>query len=293
MSGYVVAGNTVSSASSARLGRSVETCGSSGAKGSTYSRIFGFWSAKGGVGTSTTASICALGLGKEAKRAQKNGEPYGVLLVDLGCDIADILGCDNSTSVGLAEWSRSEPRDIDALERICTPVGSGITLLRRGQGSFGIPPADLVEELRYLGQDVVLDLGTIISPDDAANSFSSQDISQTCAQSHDAYWRAELLDCVDIDLLVTRNCYLCLKRFKELGRSAGSVVLLRERGRSISCADVEIVAKANAVAEIDIDQRVYRCVDAGLLSARLPKRLLSVVSSGVSRALEVSAGVAA
>jgi hypothetical protein len=77
----------------------------------------------------------------------------------------------------------------------------------------------------------------------------------------------------DRSLLVTRACYLALRRAASLGTRPHGVILVREAGRSLSAADVASVVGAPVVAEIDVDPAVARLVDAGLLANRMPRRM--------------------
>jgi hypothetical protein len=74
-------------------------------------------------------------------------------------------------------------------------------------------------------------------------------------------------------LLVTRSCYLALRRLLAVPVRPSGVVLLREPGRSLTVADVEDVVGAPVVAEIAVDPAVARAVDSGLLSQRVPRGL--------------------
>jgi hypothetical protein len=52
-----------------------------------------------------------------------------------------------------------------------------------------------------------------------------------------------------------------------------AVVLVTERGRALTAADVEDVLGVPVRAEIPWDERIARAVDAGLLAARVPRLL--------------------
>jgi hypothetical protein len=82
-------------------------------------------------------------------------------------------------------------------------------------------------------------------------------------------------------LLVTRACYLALRRFVRLSLRPSGVVLLTEPGRSLTALDVEELCGAPVVTQIAVDPSVARAVDAGLLSHRIPR--------GLARALRQAA----
>lgn len=90
-------------------------------------------------------------------------------------------------------------------------------------------------------------------------------------------------------VLVTRSCYLALRRAVTLPRPAAAVVIL-EAGRSLNLADVTAVTGAPAVG-IDYSPAVARAVDAGLLAARTPTALVKSLAllDAVADAVEVVA----
>lgn len=262
--------------------------GSTTPTGGSFGRIFGFFCAKGGSGVSTVVALSALALISATKKRSGSNTPKNVLIVDLCGDISAVLGCDDPGSIGLAQWSRSEPRDITTLSHISKAVNSSISILPRGLGPIEISGADLVDELRGLGVDVLIDIGAV----DKTEAGETPPIIADDIAISEQQWRRDLLDCVDVDIVVTRNCFLGLRRLKDLGHIARALVVLVERGRSISTADVELVAQSEAVAEIDIDQRVFRCVDAGLLVARVPRKLLSALANSLADTVNVELQVA-
>lgn len=76
------------------------------------------------------------------------------------------------------------------------------------------------------------------------------------------------------NILVTRHCYLALRKFVSLGdMQVDGIVTVGEPGRALTNTDVERVANARVLASIPFDPAIARCVDAGLLSTRLPQNL--------------------
>ena len=69
-------------------------------------------------------------------------------------------------------------------------------------------------------------------------------------------------------LLVTRPCYLALRRATAAGVKADGVVVVSELGRALSEADVSAVLGLAVVATVDVDPAIARSVDAGLLIRR-------------------------
>lgn len=75
----------------------------------------------------------------------------------------------------------------------------------------------------------------------------------------------------DRSLLVTRACYLALRRAVSAPIRPTGVVLVAEPGRALRATDVEAAVGAPVVATVAVDPAVARAVDAGLLTARLPR----------------------
>ena len=75
-------------------------------------------------------------------------------------------------------------------------------------------------------------------------------------------------------VLVTRACFLSLRRALSAPLRPSEIVLLTEPGRSLSRLDVEDCIGAPVVAEVAVDPTVARAVDAGLLATRLPRTLV-------------------
>jgi hypothetical protein len=89
-----------------------------------------------------------------------------------------------------------------------------------------------------------------------------------------------LAERADDSILVTRPCYLALRRaLSDQSPRPTGVVLVREPGRVLSTDDVAEAVRAPVVAEIDVDPAVARTVDAGLLVARTPASLDAGLSS--------------
>jgi hypothetical protein len=82
-----------------------------------------------------------------------------------------------------------------------------------------------------------------------------------------------LTDAADQTLLVTRPCYLALRRAVSTPDRPTGIVLVSEPGRALRAADVERAVGVPVVTQLDLDPAVARAVDAGLLAARLPRLL--------------------
>lgn len=202
------------------------------------------WSSKGGSGTTVVAASLALLLSAR--------DPAGALLVDLAGDAPAALGMAEPNGPGLAGWLAAGP-DVpaDALSRLEEPAQRGLSLLPRGLGELRPERAEVLTSLLAADpRPVVADCGA--DPSGAALAVA-----------------AGATRCV----LVTRACFLSLRRALSAPLRPSEVVLLTEPGRSLTRVDVEDCVGAPVVAEVSVDPAVARAVDAGLLASRLPRGL--------------------
>lgn len=202
------------------------------------------WSSKGGSGTTVVAASLALLLSRRS--------PEGALLVDLAGDAPAALGLPEPVGPGLAGWLAAGPTvPADALGRLETVAAPGLALLPRGTGTLRADRADaLAALLAGDARPVIVDCG-------ADPSGASLTLAAGATRS----------------VLVTRACFLSLRRALSAPLRPSEVVLLTEPGRSLTRLDVEECLGAPVVAEVTVDPAVARAVDAGLLSARLPRGL--------------------
>lgn len=227
------------------------------------------WSVKGGSGTTVVAAALGLVL---ARRSDQ-----GAVLVDLAGDAPAALGRPEPDGPGLAGWfaaGRSVPAD--GLQRLEVAVSSGLSIVPRGRGLLG--PGDRAEVLAGVlaseSRSVVVDAGVPAWPD-------GRDASQEAGWSggpDGSGWGAGcaasvLAAAAATSLLVTRPCYLSLRRAVAAPLQPTGVVLVVEPGRALDRHDVEAVMGVPVVAEVLIDPAVARAVDAGLLATRLPRSL--------------------
>ena len=210
------------------------------------------WSAKGGVGTTTVAAA----LGVAASRVRPRPP---ALLVDLAGDLPGCLGLREPDGPGVAEWLASgDAVPPDALARLQVPVTDGLDLVPRGSGPLDPSRASvLVQVLASSGRTVVVDAG-LLRHDEVARAFA-----QAAPRS----------------VLVTRLCFLGLRRAAEAAVRPTSVVVVREPGRLLHRADVERSLGVPVVAELGLDPAVSRAVDAGLARSRLPRAFLAALGA--------------
>lgn len=206
------------------------------------------WAAKGGSGTSVVAAGLAL---LEARR-HRDGPP--VLLVDLAGDVPAVLGLAPAEEPGAGDWLAAPDADHDGLDHLAVDVVAGLRLLSRG----GTDPA------RAAAPDVDRLLAAL---DDRAGPTVVDAGTGPPGELH------ELARQATRSWLVTRACYLSLRRAVALPYRPSGVVLVEEPGRALRPADVHAVLGVPVVASVPADPGVARAVDAGLLSRRLPAQL--------------------
>jgi hypothetical protein len=198
------------------------------------------WAVKGGSGTTVVAATLAL-------RAT-----CATMLLDLDGDLPAAIGTDEPCRAGLTDWLASDA-PTERLVRVAIELGEHVQLVPRG---LAPPPAPDDARwgvlARWLAADErhgVIDAGTGVPP--AA-------LHQQAAAS----------------LLVTRPCYLALRRAAASPITPTGVVLVAEPGRALHAADVAAAVGAPVVSVVSVDPAVARAVDAGLMLARLPRTLL-------------------
>jgi len=206
------------------------------------------WSVKGGSGTTVVASTLAL------VHAEKS--PRGALIVDLAGDVPAVLGLAEPNGIGISEWfAQNENSSRMALQSIAIQATANLQLIARGSWQINATAnfAELSASLATFDLPVVVDAGCGVVP-------------------------TELLARASSSLLITRPCYLSLRRAAQLNVAPTGVVLINEPGRALGKRDVESVIGAPVIAEITFDATISRAVDAGLLASRLPGMLAKQLS---------------
>lgn len=207
------------------------------------------WAAKGGSGTTVVAASLAL------------NSTHPSLLVDLDGEIPAVLGLPEPDRPGVAEWLATDTPAEQLADLLIDIAPHRWLLPWRSGASWANPPTQSIDpanarwaELgdwlhdwnRRHGCDVTIDAGTGQPP-------------------------APLVDRVDRSLLVTRPCYLSLRRAVRGATRPSGVVLVTEPGRSLSRRDIEHSLGVLVAATVSFDPAVARAVDGGLLAARLPR----------------------
>jgi hypothetical protein len=169
-------------------------------------------------------------------------------LVDLAGDLPAVLGIAEPAGPGILEWLQSAA-PVERLNDITIAVTDGVALLPAGRGDRHLPSSRWPELLAALTTDnhrVIIDAGTGQPPTAAHNL-------------------------VDRSLLVTRACYLALRRVVASPTRPTGIILVSEPGRALRDVDVEAAVGAPLLATVSLDVQIARSVDAGLMAARLPR----------------------
>jgi hypothetical protein len=214
------------------------------------------WSLKGGSGT----TVVAVALGSLLGRRHVDG----ALLVDLAGDVPAAIGQTDPPTSGVADWLAAG-RDVapDGWSRLERRVAPHLGVVPRGHGPLpGGERGEVLAGLLSAGdRPVIADCGVLGSSDPGAAHVLAASATHS--------------------LLVTRACYLALRRCADLPLRPSGVVLLHEPSRCLRTADIEAAVGAPVVAEVPYDAAVARAVDRGDLATALPRCL--------SRALRAAA----
>ncbi|MGE5209681.1 MAG: hypothetical protein ACM3MM_00360 [Acidobacteriota bacterium] len=205
------------------------------------------WAAKGGSGTTVVATALAL------------SSPRPSLLVDLDGEIPAVLGLPEPDRPGVAEWLLSDT-SADHLAELLVDIAPRTWLLpwqsatsdrlHHSVAHLDVRWALLGDWLHdwssQWGCDVTVDVGTRVPSEPLATR-------------------------ADRSLLVTRPCYLSLRRAVRSTVRPTGVILVDEPGRGLAQRDVEHALGVPIEAVVSLDPTVSRAVDAGLLASRLPR----------------------
>ncbi|MDE0194376.1 MAG: hypothetical protein OXP08_02395 [bacterium] len=221
------------------------------------------WSVKGGSGTSVVAALAA--------RRWAATTDAGALLVDLCGDSAGLLGVPEPATPGVADWLNvGDEVQIDALRRLEREVASGLSLLHRGAG-----PLCRTDRAELMARELVADHRVAITDGGCLWRAGGEEAGGAAAGAapDDIDVRRRIVAGADRSWLVTRACFLALRRAARAPLQPTGVVLLVEPGRPLTAGDVEDVVGAPVVLRLEVDPSVARAVDAGLLATRVPAAL--------------------
>ena len=242
------------------------------------------WSPKGGVGTTTVvAGLAAHCFGR-----------IPVLIVDLGGDVAAMLGCE-PPETGWGDWVTAQAAPASgALIRSSSLVAPDVRLLAPGRvgqsqlmGRFGgrvgrtngWPSSDGLE-----GEPGHADART------SSSAFVNGSVSRAFWQQLSGFDGMVIIDAADgrhllVDWftvhgaqvwMTMRGCYLGMRRAAHARTALGppdGIVWVSEAGRAIRSADAQKVLRAPVVADVPWRPAIARAVDAGLILRRPPEAL--------------------
>ena len=209
------------------------------------------WSAKGGSGTTVVAVALSVLLAHE--------NAAGSLLVDLEGDAPVVYGIAQPEGPGISDWLAA-PQSVGtaALERLEHSAADGVRIVPRGRRALAGEErvASCAQHLKSDQRPVVVDVGCVTwdgDPDDLV--------------------RRRFIEASTTSLLVTRACFLSLRRAMSLPLRPTGIVLIEESGRALGSSDIEDILGVPVVASIAIDPGVARSVDSGLFATRRPTSL--------------------
>lgn len=215
------------------------------------------WAAKGGSGTTVVAAGIAL------------ARPLPTLLVDLRGDLPAALGTPPCDRPGVGDWLAS-PMPPGHLADLVVDIAPDRSLLPwRQTDRDGRDRRDDRDELRT--DDPGADRWAVLGDWLAAWEIARGGTVVVDAGTGEP--PAALLAVATHRLLVTRPCYLSLRRATHAVARPSAVVLVDEPWRSYRARDIESALGVPIWATVAYDPAIARAVDAGTLLGRSPGRM--------------------
>ncbi len=267
--------------------------------------LYALWSLKHGVGTTVAAAALAL------HWAQNTEE--GTLLVDLCGDLPYALGVPEPDKPGISDWlAAGDDLESDVLGRLEVNVATGLHMLTRGRRPYPEDAQfdSLARQLSADHRNVIIDCGCVWTHqmnwtkrnqrrrqqggfEDAAGSqaksfgegaaksngasgsygANGSHVFHDPAQNPNAAAARFLIEAADHSLLVSRSCFLALRRIARSPYQPSGIILMFEDGRALVASDIADLGSCPIVLQIEMDVAIGRALDAGLLITRLPQRL--------------------
>ena len=202
---------------------------------------------KGGAGATTVAATIGL------------AAPDGATLVDLTGDLAAAIGAGDDQGVGVADWLTSDAPverldelvvEVDRSSSVLLPHGSSHEAAVSAAGDRWSLLLDWCDRRSASSAAVVVDAGS--------------NTAAVRGADHAGH---------GIEVLVTRACFLALRRRGAGATTPQGVVLIGEPGRSLGPRDVERTLGAPVLATMPWDPTVARAIDAGLAVSSLPRTM--------------------
>jgi len=213
---------------------------------------------KGGAGCSTFAA--ALALSSTNQRAT---------LIDTQGDLPSLLGM-TANGVGVGELLKTDEFDPGIFGNLAHKVTDNVGLISRGNIALkdNISKLAVARLLEALGSEdgiVIIDVGVPTS-------------------------RWQRLLCEEelaMHVIVTRSCYLALRRAVHSNVSASGVIAFEETGRSLRLCDVSDVLGMSVIASVPVTASIARTIDAGIFATRRPQTLTDAATTVLERILNV------
>jgi len=217
------------------------------------------WAAKGGSGTTVVAATLALESARPA------------LLVDLAGELPAALGLEPPDRPGVADWFDADGAPTQ-LADLLVDIDDTTTLLPHRQSSTTTSAGTRRPGHDLAGDDMPAcsrwrDLCTWLDEWEHANDGDVWIDGGTGSPA------PALAAAIEHRWLITRACYLSLRRAAASPTRPTGVLLVTEAGRALRARDIERAVGAPIVARLPIDPRVARAVDAGLLMSRPPSTI--------------------
>ena len=229
-----------------------------------------YYSAKGGQGTTTVAAAYSLTTAVEIAEAnaRTTGHLVPVTVLDFDGDMAAVFGiAEQGTSVLDQVAAGASVKSAVAATTVVRRNTDGQALVEyrwigRPEGHGLLPIDSIIAHLRAEVQrdparHFVIDAGTIVDGSPRARFASGS------------------------NLLVTRGCYLALRRALRIREviEPSSILFVEEPDRALSATDASAVVGVPVSLVVPVDPSIARAVDAGLFAHRIPPMLLDTFSS--------------
>lgn len=208
-----------------------------------------FWSVKGGAGVTVSATAFAAASAADGP----------VTMVDLCGDLPTVLGLP-ATVPGVADWFGQPSYPVDALDRLVDRVTDRLDLLRRGEASSIAFPERVDDFVTWAAARpglVVVDAGVSFT----GESDPARDALVAGLTAAGRSW------------LVTRACYLSLRRATSCAERSDGIVMVDEPGHVLDHREVRRLLGRPLAARIEAEPSVSKAVDAGTLLRRRPRNL--------------------
>ena len=216
--------------------------------------VVAVWSMKGGAGVTSVVAMLALA---HAERAEDT------VIVDLDGDVPAVLGVEvDDETPGVTDWCALGRTDSAALARVEVDARPSLRFIPVGTQELPDDASHLIEVLRSSQRHVIID----------------------CGRPDESPFVRQVVEHASTSLMVVRECFLSLRAAQSASLRPDGVVVIKEQGRHLGRADVELACGAPVLAEVAFDCAISRSIDVGLARARLPRLLLRRLGRVVSHA---------